>query len=1145
MECYTYALDGETWKKTVTFLHEQAPEPVSGKTTRKNIFYDRVGNVVERNQEAFIDGAWYLIDRTVYEYDLSGNLVKETDFAGRVTTTVWGGSCCGKSSMTLPDGTRFTYTYDDEGRLIAETKLDPIPCTTHFEYDALGRVVKTWKDGLNPETTAYDVFGQVFSQTDVRGGVTQTAYSLDGNTVTTTFPNGGTQIRKTDALGRLLEISGTAVQPQAVTYGPLWECVATGTRWQRTEQNLLGRSVRQTRSGANGSTLETTTAYDTYGRVAQITAAGQPTQTFAYASTGEQTALTQTVGNTWRKQQNEAEYLLRDGHVWQKQTAVQSCSDADIAPLTQQTLTRLSGLSPECSFESESVCPRGNITRTYGTDAERVTVYPSRTNPEIARYAFGNLVETVDAACVTNRFEVDALDHQVATVDGRGNRTVYAYDVKNNLVSATDAVGAVTAYGYDVMGQTVAVTNALGNVTVYDYDLRGNKTYEGGATYPVRYAYDVFGNKIAMTTYRNEASGVGDTTTWTYDEASGLLLSKTYADGKGLTYTYTDDGKLATRTNARGIVTTYAYDDWGQLLAVDYSDETPAVAYVYDAMGRQTQVTDGAGTTTFTYNVFGDVISETNIKTLTRHYDVFGRDIGYSVDGDRKATIVYDPVTGRLAGIDGFVWEYLPGSNLKSKLTYPNGATAEWAYEPHRDLLTQVKNTAAGQVLSQFDYINDLLGRRITIAKSGNGRDTITEAYTYDTRGQLIFGQGLCYVYDDIGNRITAEGKTYTANNLNQYTQIDDFTPQYDVDGNQTLIRTKTGIWTLTYDAENRLILGMNEKRTITLTFSYDYEGRMCCYRLDDNDSQLHEQTRFVYRDYHCVQDTTGGQVVNRVWEGKDQNGLSTPIMSKILKKSNIFYFLDANANICNIFVDNSRASFLSTITYMPFDASDGASSNGFEFNFSSERTIATLGITYFNARFYVPSIGRWMTRDLVENKNLYCFINNDAINRRDILGLTEAQNLEPCPYGAKTITTPSGTIYRSAEQNGRSINVNGCGAEGGRKYPSRFGMMSFLDCCNEHDRCYGTCGSSRSACDRALGDYIRNKCAKITLASAASECRAVANTYELAVSLRAKSAYENAQDNHCKWYRCCPQARMPLGHEIPTLSDVIQSIPF
>ena len=329
----------------MTQLHEQAPEPVSGKTTRQSTIYDRLGNVVERNQEAFIDGAWHLIDRTVYDYNLEGHVIKETDFAGRVTTTVWGGSCCGKSSMTLPDGTRFTYTYDDEGRLIAETKLDPIPCTTYTEYDALGRVVKTWKDGLNPETTGYDIFGQVVAQIDVRGGITQTGYNFDGRSVITTFPNGGDQIRKTDELWRLLETFGTAVQPQRVTYGPNWRKSATGARWQRTEQNLLGQTVRQTRSGANGSTLETSMAYDNYGRISQISETGQPVHSYTYNNVGERTTLTQTVGEEWRKLQSEAEYLLREGNVWRKQTAVLSCSDADIAPLTQTVYTQLSGLS--------------------------------------------------------------------------------------------------------------------------------------------------------------------------------------------------------------------------------------------------------------------------------------------------------------------------------------------------------------------------------------------------------------------------------------------------------------------------------------------------------------------------------------------------------------------------------------------------------------------------------------------------------------------------------------------------------------------------------------------------------------------------------------------------------------------------------
>ena len=102
---------------------------------------------------------------------------------------------------------------------------------------------------------------------------------------------------------------------------------------------------------------------------------------------------------------------------------------------------------------------------------------------------------------------------EVKVYDAVGNRRTYAYDARGLLASETDAAGATTAYGYDVMGRTTAVTNALGNVTVYEYDPRGNKTYEGGAVYPVRYGYDAFGNRTTMTTYRDEASGVGDTTT--------------------------------------------------------------------------------------------------------------------------------------------------------------------------------------------------------------------------------------------------------------------------------------------------------------------------------------------------------------------------------------------------------------------------------------------------------------------------------------------------------------------------------------------------------------------------------------------------------------------------------------------------------
>ena len=508
------------------------------------------------------------------------------------------------------------------------------------------------------------------------------------------------------------------------------------------------------------------------------------------------------------------------------------------------------------------------------------------------------------------------------------------------------------------MGQTVAVTNALGNVTVYEYDLRGNKTYEGGAVYPVRYAYDVFGNRTSMTTYRNEASGVGDTTTWAYDEASGLLLAKTYADGKGLTYTYIDDGRLATRTNARGIVTTYTYDAWGQLLSVDYADTTPDIAYTYDTMGHQTSASDAAGTTTFTYDAFGQLTSEQTSglysKTLTRHWDNFGRNIGYSVDNERKQSITYDSATGRIVESDGFAWEYLVGSNLKSKLTYPNEAVVTWTYEPHRDLLTTVTNAT----YSTYVYTNDLLGRRT----SKND-----EQYSYNVRDELISADDTSYAYDDIGNRTTAEGKTYTANNLNQYTAIDDFVPQYDADGNQTLIKTETGVWSVVYNAENRPVRWTRGDTVITMAF--DRMGRRVEMRTQSAASDTIQ--RFVYDNYLCIQQLRGAENAlfhSYVWDPTEPIATRPLIFIPSIGEV-AYYFHDGNKNVSDL-VDIHGG--IVHYAYTPFGNPLASNPSENPLVFSSEYYDFALGYVYYNYRHGI---------------NLFSFLSNAPLASIDILG--------------------------------------------------------------------------------------------------------------------------------------------------------------
>ena len=328
--------------------------------------------------------------------------------------------------------------------------------------------------------------------------------------------------------------------------------------------------------------------------------------------------------------------------------------------------------------------------------------------------------------------------------DGFGNTTRTTYDNFGRVTSTIDALGYATTSGYDALGRQTSVTDPLTNAVTTAYDAEGRVVSQRGATYPVDYTYDAYGNKVSMTTYRNESLANGDTTRWLYDEPSGCMTNKLYADGKGPTYDYTTDGKLARRVWARGIVTDYFYDASGTLTNTVYSDDTPTVSLAYNRAGRQVEARDAAGVTTFAYDDFGENTNETVIgvagtNVLERFYDALGRNTGYALNGVRQTTLAYDPVTGRLvmmttatggAGVPpaqnesdqnhcspspstftSFQWSYLQGSDLKTSLTYPNGLIASWTYDANNQLL-QVRNATPPNVISQFDYTYDAAGRR-------------------------------------------------------------------------------------------------------------------------------------------------------------------------------------------------------------------------------------------------------------------------------------------------------------------------------------------------------------------------------------------------------------------------------------------------
>ena len=940
-----------------------------------------------------------------------------------MTTTAW--DCCHKVSEVQPDGSTTTWDYDDDGRVIASSRLIPLDMTnvtwltTCYRYDDLGRQTATWQTnyaahvGLPVARTRYDQLGRVIARVDTLGNTTTTEYSPDGRTVSVRNPNTSTETYSHAPNGDTLSITGSAVTPEFHTYGILPD----GTRWSRTVQgetpssprftkryeNLLGQTIREERSGFQGAVLATTHNYDSLGRQVSSVADYNPTVEYTYDAQGVRLASVRRADGQWRKTETLPAFILDAGIIWLTQTNSVSCSDSAIAPLVTSSARQLTGLIPLLPARSHFTDVRGNVTENellvsspFVTSRQTV---PYATNRPLAVSRYGVELQTVSVSAVTNTVAYDALGRQIVHIDGRGNTRHTEYNALGQRSASIDALGNRTSFAYDQFGNLASVTDPLGNATVYEYDLRGRKTYEGGATYPVRYEYDTFGNKTTMTTYRNESLGPnsGDVTTWLYDVASGGMTNKVYADGKGPTYSYTPNGKLSRRTWARGITTDYVYDGWGNLTNTVYSDDTPTVSLVYDVLGRQTVAHDAAGVTTFLYDDFGALANEMVVgaagtNTIERYWDAYGRTVGYSLNGTRQTTIGYDNATGRIASMlangsnTPFVWSYLPGSDLKASLAYPNGLAASWQYDANGQLL-QVCNATPTNVISQYDYTYDAAGRRMSCAHSGaafSQPDTI--AYGYNIRSELTNAIDVvdssyryAYQYDDIGNRRTSSERgtnsVYTANQLNQYTSVDDFAPQFDDDGNQTLIKTSAGVWSVTYNGENRPIHWSNGCAVITM--NYDRMGR----RVIKNDQ------RFVYDGYLQIADN-GGNVY--IWDPTE------PIATRSLVWDSgsfiAYYTRDGNKNVSEVFAENGDiAAHYECAPFGAITMQYGVFAPANPWRFSSEYAEDDTATVYYDYRHYDALMGCWLNRDPIEvavGAGLYCYVLNKVTMYVDILGL-------------------------------------------------------------------------------------------------------------------------------------------------------------
>jgi RHS repeat-associated protein len=590
--------------------------------------------------------------------------------------------------------------------------------------------------------------------------------------------------------------------------------------------------------------------------------------------------------------------------------------------------------------------------------------------------------------------------------------TYHGYDCRGNRIATTNALGGVERRAYDALGRPVALWGSAARPTLYSYDTQGRRTSLSTTRDPTANAVLSTLQPFDLSTCRTAIPW--DDTEWRFDPATGLCLNKVYPDGTTVTNTYTPDGLLASRRNAADHDELFTYDANRRLVRRRCGDDS---IFGYDAFGNRVHEEydylvsdlwrDDRGAVTNEYH-------ESPATTISTSYDDYGRMVSRTTRG-RTVRYAYAH-DGQLATVSNETFRvdylYTPDRLDAGYVITTTGGVQIARYVSRdywrRHLVTVITNSVTPILHSPFSilhsYSYDALGRPV----SRNGDD-----FGYNARSEVawttIGGVDAEYVYDPAGNRTNTvwdnAATVYAANGLNQYGTVTSggVTDNYTYNRWGALTDTRP----FSYGYYDNLLCSLYTNRTLG-------QSRVCYYEYDalkrrrTKDSTPrnapHRYHYYVYSGWSLqVEDIFTGtdywnpsETTYYVW-GKDLSGtldgaggvgglLATEV-------GGVWYFplYDNNGNVTDYVSETGEV--VASYAYDAFGrtiAQSGAMADMFPFRFSTKYYDAESGLYYYGYRYYSPDLGRWLTRDPIEEDggdNLYAFCGNNGVDRYDSLG--------------------------------------------------------------------------------------------------------------------------------------------------------------